>query len=80
MRIRRMALTSSLAGLLLSACTAMQPFEPPMPGEMNPEPGLFSGSTGVFVIRREASPEDHDEAAAPVEPRPRRLTDPPPPR
>jgi hypothetical protein len=80
----RAALTLTFA-LLLVACSEMEPFEPPVAGELNPEPGLFTGPTGEFVLHRslgEEAAEFGPEAApqpAPAPPPRRRLTDPPPP-
>lgn len=59
--------------LLLGSCAGMEPFDPPVAGELNPEPGLFSGPDGAFVLfQRQLTPT----AAEPPE---RRLTAPPPP-
>ena len=62
--------------LLVTACTEFEPFDPPVAGELNPEPGLFTGPAGEFVISRQLWPQADDAAAAPAE---RKLTDPPPP-
>ena len=67
----------ALSALLFAGCADFQPFEPPVPGELNPEPGLFSGPDGEFVLFRRAPGELPTDK--PVEPAPRRLTDPPPP-
>jgi len=70
-----MRCTVATLGFLLAACADMEPFDPPVAGELNPEPGLLSGPTGEFVVfGRDWS--TNDERAAPAE---RRLTDPPPP-
>ena len=82
MRLWRLA-----AGLLvLGGCTQMEPFEPPVAGEMSPGPGLFSGPSGEFVLFRQVGEAAAEEAAPALEPpeaeppAPRRkLTDPPPP-
>jgi len=59
--------------LLLGSCAGMEPFDPPVAGELNPEPGLFSGPDGTFVLfERRLQPTA-------TEPAERRLTDPPPP-
>jgi hypothetical protein len=65
-----------LPALLIAGCADIEPFDPPVAGEMNPEPGLFSGLDGQFVLYRGAVEEA--PTAAPAKP-PRRLTDPPPP-
>ena len=77
----RAALALTLA-LLLVACAEMAPFEPPVAGEMMPEPGLFSGPEGEFVLYRSREAEVSEigpEAAPQPAPPPRRLTDPPAP-
>lgn len=67
-------------GLAVTGCGGFEPFDPPVAGELNPEPGLFSGPTGEFVITRRVWSKADDEAATPTEPpAQRRLTDPPPP-
>jgi hypothetical protein len=66
----------ALSALLFAGCADVEPFDPPVAGEMNPEPGLFSGPDGQFVLYRRAVEEAPTDA--PAEP-PRRLTDPPPP-
>ena len=73
----RAALALTLA-LLLVACAEMAPFEPPVAGELNPEPGLFSGPEGEFVLYRRDLEEEPTDIPAPAAVR-RRLTDPPPP-
>lgn len=66
--------------LLLSACAGMEPFEPPVAGELNAEPGLFSGPEGEIVILRRDWPQGAPPAAAAGDaPPPRDLTRPPPP-
>ena len=77
----RATLTLTVA-LLLVACSEMEPFEPPVAGELNPEPGLFTGPTGEFVLHRSREAEVSEfgpEAAPQPAPPPRRLTDPPAP-
>lgn len=72
----RWHLTIVLPALLIASCADVEPFEPPVAGEMNPEPGLFSGPDGQFVLYRRAF--DEVPTDLPAEPPPR-LTDPPPP-
>jgi hypothetical protein len=36
----------------LTACTDMEPFEPPKPREIPEGPGLFSGKDGEIIIYR----------------------------
>lgn len=66
---------------LLGGCADLEPFDPPVAGEMNPGPGLFSGPDGVFVLSRgdvAPAPETAPDGQASI-PLPRRkLTDPPP--
>ena len=71
----RLSLLSAVL-LLVGSCADMEPFDPPVAGELNPEPGLFTGPTGEFVISRPVWSQADDAAAAPAE---RKLTDPPPP-
>ena len=73
----RAALALTVA-LLLVGCADMEPFDPPVAGEMNPEPGLLSGPDGEFVLYRRALEEEPTDIPAPAA-APRRLTDPPPP-
>ncbi len=66
--------------LLLAACAGMEPFEPPVAGELNAGPGLFSGPRGEFVILRREGPGDGTAAGPAAEAEaPRGLTRPPPP-
>ena len=50
--------SATLMALLLAsclgftACTDMEHFEPPKPGEIREGPGLFSGEDGEFIIHR----------------------------
>jgi hypothetical protein len=75
----RPALATTLL-VLLTACTTFEPFEPPVAGELNPEPGLFTGPAGEFVLHRPLATEASEVGAeAPMAPAERRLTDPPPP-
>jgi hypothetical protein len=64
--------------LLLAGCADFEPFDPPVAGEMNPGPGLFSGPDGVFVLSRGEAPEaaDPDDEGSAEDPR--TLTRPPP--
>jgi hypothetical protein len=55
----------------------MGPFDPPVAGELNPEPGLLSGPDGHFVLYGRTWSE-HQPAAEGPRPQ-RKLTDPPPP-
>jgi|GEM_PF-2268669 len=73
MRHRPLFVLAALA--LLVNCSTVEPFDPPVAGEMNPRPGLFSGPDGAFVLQRRepATPP----AEQPAEQPPRRLTDPP---
>lgn len=72
----RPALVLAALGLLAS-CGDIEPFDPPVAGEMNPRPGLFSGPDGAFVLqRREPATLPAEQ---PAERPPRELTDPPPP-
>ncbi len=71
--MRAAALALTLATLLV-ACAGMEPFEPPVTGELNPEPGLFSGENGAFILYRSDRQSQPAEKAEPE----RRLTDPPP--
>ena len=75
-----LALAVCLLGGLLSGCAELEPFDPPVAGEMKPGPGLFSGPDGEFVILRRKFPELSGEASqAPSRPAERDLTRPPPP-
>ncbi len=70
-----------LVRLTLAGCPAYEPFEPPMPGELKPGPGLLSGPSSEFVLYRQAGDQSAAAAAAKTASPPprRRLTDPPPP-
>lgn len=69
---------------LVAGCAELEPFDPPVAGEMLPGPGLFSGPDGAFVVFRPSGDEpaataEQGAAAPEAEPPPRRkLTDPPP--
>lgn len=80
---RHLAIAVPAALLLLVACANVEPFDPPVAGEMLPGPGLFSGPSGEFVLQRplgEAPKAESEgpEAPAPTPPLRRKLTDPPP--
>lgn len=68
-----------LAWLTLAGCSAYAPFEPPMPGELKPGPGILSGPSGEFVLLRRSADAPVAEPDAPEPPTERKLTDPPPP-
>lgn len=79
--MRRQLTLSAL--LLVAACATIEPFDPPVAGDMLPGPGLFSGPTGEFVLQRplgEAPTAESEvpEAPASTPPTRRKLTDPPP--
>ncbi len=40
----------ALVATALSGCADLEPFDPPVAGEMMPGPGLFSGADGEFVL------------------------------
>ncbi len=51
--VLRLALACALVALSLSACGQAKPLpwsEIPMPDEMKPGPGLFSGQDGSYII------------------------------
>lgn len=68
-----------LACVLPLGCAGVEPFDPPVAGEMNPGPGLLSGPSGELVLFRrggawDAPPEEAGREAPPL----RDLTLPPP--
>jgi len=83
----RLLLRAAGLAFLLAGCADMQPFDPPVAGEMNPEPGLFSGPSGEFVLFRqtgdasapETTPQAPETPQTVPPPSRRKLTDPPPP-
>lgn len=64
--------------LLLAGCADFEPFDPPVAGEMNPGPGLFSGPDGVFVLSRGRFPEPDEPDGESSAEETRALTLPPP--
>jgi hypothetical protein len=64
--------------LLLAGCADFEPFDPPVAGEMNPGPGLFSGPDGVFVLSRGNVPEPDEPDGESGAEEPTVLTLPPP--
>ena len=68
----RLGMRSLAVLLLLAGCADLEPFDPPVAGEMRPGPGLFSGPDGVFVLSRGVI-----EPAAETEPDSQALTRPP---
>jgi hypothetical protein len=89
----RRAATIALIGGALAGCADLEPFDPPVAGEIPPGPGLFSGPDGEFtILRREPAqsssaqsdrdgPPREDPLAEPRNepPAERDLTLPPPP-
>lgn len=76
----RLAAAVAFLGGALAGCAELQPFDPPVAGEMKPGPGLFSGPDGAFVISRPQRREPSTELPAtptPDLPQPRDLTKPP---
>jgi hypothetical protein len=66
---RRTALV--LTAILLAGCADLQPFAPPVAGEIPPGPGLLSGPDGTFVVTPDALPDRATAAAPPpAEPAP----------
>jgi hypothetical protein len=75
--MRRQLTLSAL--LLVAACATIEPFDPPVAGELNPEPGLFSGPGGEFVLRRGGAWDDVPDDASANADKARSLTLPPAP-
>jgi hypothetical protein len=57
-------LLAALVLLLAAGCAGIEPFEPPVAGEMNPGPGLVFGPSGEFVLLRRGGAWDEVPAGA----------------
>lgn len=46
-----------LLGTAMMGCTALDPFQPPLRGEIPDGPGLFTGRQGAWIISRDIGAE-----------------------